>query len=315
MTTVESARKYEDLLGSPVAPSPYEYASLFKAEGFGERRNARKRFKMLKALDLKIRYILAQGEKVYHLTRGSFAGYPNKNALVFTSHRILLLHISAWGRPLHLVAQLPYATIASVQSGRSGVSSIKLLNRKVLHFAHFPAADRKLLDHFLANIVQLTNAPFEQKRGIEPLCPHCFAFVPDTPTACPGCNGRFKSARTAGLLSLLFPGVGGWYLQRRWFALVEMGVAGALWYLLVSGWLAGLSAGGPHDWKYLLSVGAALLLLHAISAATTYDSARKGLYPSGAAPLRPTLPPYVDRPKPGLNSLNKLRINRTTPPS
>ena len=34
MITLKSARKYEELLTGDVEPAPYDYATLFKAEGF-----------------------------------------------------------------------------------------------------------------------------------------------------------------------------------------------------------------------------------------------------------------------------------------
>src|SRR3978361_1168423 len=140
MKTVASARNYEELLGDSVASSPYDYGILFKAEGFFGRQRSKKRFKLLKAVDLKLQHILENGEKVYFITPGTtmtlaerfFAGwvsyYLNMRALVFTSRRILLLHINMRQRPLELVSQLPYASIASVKSTWNGLCAIKLLN-------------------------------------------------------------------------------------------------------------------------------------------------------------------------------------------
>src|SRR5665213_2292907 len=132
MTTVESAQDYEELLGASVAASPYEYSTLFKADGFMGRQRCKKRLKLLKGIDFKLRHILERGERVHFVTSGTtisvgerfFVGwlayYRNRRALVFTSRRILLLHINARHRPLELVAQLPYATIASVKPSWNG---------------------------------------------------------------------------------------------------------------------------------------------------------------------------------------------------
>ena len=329
MTTVQSAKKYEELLGADVAASPYEYATLFKAEGFFGRQRAKARFKLLKAIDVKLRHMLEPGEKVFYLTTGTtttagerfFVGwlsyYWNMRALVFTARRVLLLQIGVRQRPLELVSQLPYASITSVKSTWNGMCAIKLLNRKTLNFQSVPKADRAFLIEFLADIVQLTNAPFEHKRGIEHLCPHCFTFVPEYPAACPKCDGLFKSARKAGLLSLLFPGVGGWYLGHRWTALFEMIVTGVLWYLLVFAPLLGFGTPDqvPLGTEYWVTVGVVLLLTHLIDGITTHHFARKGHYPLGVTALPASLPPFVDRPKPDLNSLNKLKISRTNPPN
>jgi len=328
MTTVESAKNYEELLGSSVAPSPYEFATLFKAEGFMGKRRCKKRLKLLKALDPKIRHILERGEKVYFITSGTtvslgerfFVGwlayYLNLRALVFTSRRILLLHIDARQRPMELVSQLPYANVASVKSTWTGMCAIKLLNRVTFNFQHIPAPDRKFLVEFLADIVQLTNAPFEHTRGIEHLCPHCYVFIPTFPSSCPSCKGAFKSARKAGLLSLLFPGLGDFYLGHRWIAALEFLGTAALWAVAVI--LPFLDrvddSGKAVDAQYWLTVATVILIAHGTDSMITHHFARKGIYPAGLAPLPTTLPPFADLPKPDLNALNKLKITRTSPP-
>ena len=329
MTTVASARKYEDLLAPSASASPYEYGTLFKAENFMARQRAKKRFKLLKALDLKLRQILDHGEKVYFITTGTtittgerfFVGWithlVNMRALVFTSRRVLLLHIDLRQRPLEVVSQLPYASITSVKSTWNGLCSIKLLNRKTFDFQSVPKADRKFVVDFLADIVQLTNAPFEHRRGIEHLCPHCFVFVPEHPANCPSCGGQFKSARKAGLLSLLFPGLGGWFLGHRSIALLEIFATAVLWFFLVIDPLfkAADPAHRPLNSDYWITVGVLLLLTHVIDGMMTHHFGRKGHHPSGEVPLPVTLPPFVDRPKPDLNAANKFKISRTTPPT
>ena len=328
MTTVESAKNYEELLGNSVAPSPYEYATLFKADGFMGKRRCKQRLKLLKAVDFKLRHILERGEKVHFITSGTtgsaserflvgwVAYYLDRRILVFTSRRVLLLHVTARHRPMELVSQLPYANIAGVKSTWGGVCTIKLLNRVTINFQHIPATDRDFLVEFLTDIVQLTNAPFEHARGIEHLCPHCYTFIPDFPRSCSSCKGEFKSARIAGLLSLLFPGLGGFYLGHRWTSTFELLGTVALWAGLIALPLLGKSDFFPKtlDPEYWMTIAAIVLVVHGIDAVVTHHFARKGIYPSGAAPLQASLPPFVDRPKPDLNALNKLKITRTTPP-
>ncbi len=329
MTTVTSAQNYEALLSASVAASPYEYGTLFQADGFMGRQRCKNRLRLLKRIDFKLRGILERGEKVHFVTTGTtisagerflfglFAYYLNRRALVFTSRRILLLHINASDHPCELVSQLPYASIASVKPSWHGGCAIKLLNRETLNFQHIPSADRKYLIEFLADIVQLTNAPFEQKRGMEQLCPHCFVFVPDHPASCPSCMGKFKSARKAGLLSAIFPGLGGFYLGYRRCALLELLAAGGLWYFLVIDPLLARSrdqSSAPSDPEFWMTSAAIIVLAHAIDAMLAGHFARKGHYPSGVVPLAATLPPFVDRPKPDANALSKLKISRTAPP-
>ncbi len=327
--TVASAQKYEELLGAGVENSPYEYATLFKGEGFFDRRRAKSRLKLLKRIDLKLRYILERGERVFFVTRGTtvsasehfFVGWIsywlNMRALVFTSRRILLLQIDSGGQPLELVSQLPYASVASVKSTWNRSCSVRLLNKQTLAFRYIPRADRKFAVEFLADIVQLTNAPFEQDRGIEHLCPHCYAFVPLRPAECPKCKGRFKSATKAGALSLLFPGLGSWYLRHRGFALIEMLCAAALWFFAVAVQRVGKFdlRTALNDREYWIIAGIVLLLVHVTDGIITRHFGLKGHYPSGVAPMPATLPPFVDLPKPDLNPTNKLKLGRTAPPT
>jgi hypothetical protein len=329
MTTVESAQNYDELLGTSVAASPYEYATVFQGDGFMGRQRCKNRLRLLKRIDFKLRHILERGEKVHFVTTGTTVGAGerflfgllayclNRRALVFTSRRILLLHINASNRPCELVSQLPYASIASVQPSWNGGCAIKLLNRETLNFQHLTGADRKYLIEFLADIVQLTNAPFEQKRGVEQLCPHCFVFVPDHLISCPACTGKFKSAGKAGLLSAIFPGLGGFYLGYRWFALLELLGAGGLWYFLVIDPLldkSPMQSTPRADPEFWMTSAAIIVLAHIIDGMMACHFARKGHYPSGMAPLATSLPPFVDRPKPDATALNKLKINRTAPP-
>jgi len=317
MITLQSARKFQELLGTDVETVPYNYAMLFKADGFFARRRAQKRFKLLQAIDEKLRPMLQSNEKVYFLTPGTtvnlseqfiigwLAYYLNMHALVFTSNRVLLIQIDGSRRPRELVSQMPYGVIASVRSTWNGLCRVKLVNKQIYKFQHVPAADRKFLSKFLTGVVQGSTAPFQGSLGIEHLCPHCFAVVPGFPQVCPSCHGTFKSGLKAGLLSFLFPGSGDWYLGHRGFALMEIVCTSFLWLaaLFLPRFVPQVRDYAPFDKHYWQIAGGTLLAAHLIAGLMTFHFSRKGHYPAGKPPARdnePTAAATVDMPKPDL---------------
>lgn len=304
MITLNAARRYEDLLGEAVAPSPYEYATLFEAKGWWARRRAKARFKLLQKIEAKLARILAPGERVYFVSKGSlssvveqfFAGqmvayHINLRALVFTTERVILLRIGANLKPRDLVSELPYTSIRQLKATWTGICEVVLANGKKLRFAGMPTAERKFLRDFLAGVVSETatgGAHTKKSGGVAHLCPHCFVNVPAWPLACGGCGGEIKSARTAALLSLAFPGLGDWYLGHRWIALIEMIGTAFLWMLFVIGPLLDSRYGESAEpvvsgfWMLaIVLVGGA----HVIDSAVTHNFARKGHHP-GKAPLQ-----------------------------
>lgn len=309
MKTLQTARSYEELLGADVAPAPYDYAVLFEADGFFARRRAKKRFKLLRALDPKLQRMLRPGERVYFVTSGAtvslseqlFVGwiayYLNLRALVFTTERMLLIQINGrQSAAKELAAQIPYTSIASVKATWNGYCQVSLMDKKKYKFLYVPSADRKFLAKFLGDIVQGTTAPFAvgaQARGLENLCPHCYTVVPGYPDGCQACGGGFKSANKAALLSLLFPGLGDWYLGHRGFALMELLGSGFLWLALV---VLPLTAPrdpevGPLDGAYWTTVAIMLGTAHVIDAVMTRHFARKGHHPHGVpTALVPPIP-------------------------
>lgn len=304
---LQTARKYEDLLTGTVDPSPFDYAMMFKADGYFARQRAKTRFKLLKAIEHKLLGILRPQERVYWVTTGTtvtlaeqfFVGwiayYLNRRALVFSTERVLLLEISRGNKPGHLVSQIPYTAIASVKSTWNGLCRVKLLNKKSYAFQSVPSADRKFLADFLRDITQGTNAPFERLQGLENMCPHCYAVAAGHPAACPSCGGRFKSARRAALMSFVFPGTGDWYIGHRGIALLEMLGTCFWWLVLVISPLL-LPADPempPITGEYWLTVAVLLLAGHAIDAAMTYNFARKGHYPHGSAQPAAGQPPRL----------------------
>jgi hypothetical protein len=304
---LQTAKRYEDLLSGTVDPSPFDYAIMFKADGFFARQRAKKRFRLLKAIEPKLRAVLRPQERVYWATTGTtvtlseqfFVGwiayYLNRRALVFSTERVLLIEIDGKPKAGRLVSQIPYTAIASVKATWTGMCRIKLLNKTVYNFQSVPSADRKFLAEFLSGITQGTNAPFQRGTGMEHLCPHCYVHVPAHPPACMSCNGGFKSPDRAALLSLIFPGLGDWYLGHRGIALFEMFGAFFTWFVFVISPL--ISPPDPEfpppNAEYWTVAAIVLLLAHGIDAAMTRHFALKGHHPHGPVPNLAALPPRI----------------------
>jgi hypothetical protein len=301
MITLQAARRYEELLGENVAQSPYDYAALFEAKGWFARRRAKARFKLLQKLDAKLTRVLRPNERVYFVSTGSlnsgaeqfFAGwaayYINLRALIFTTERVILMQIGGNSKPRELVTELPYTSIRQVKATWSGFCEVILANGKKHRFSGMPKADRKFLRDFLAGVVsgESTASLAKKSDGLVHLCPHCFTGVPAWPLVCGDCGGGIKSARTAALLSLLFPGLGDWYLGHRGLAAMEMMGTAFLWFVLVIAPLAGIETDEepvPADSVYWAVAAVLIGGTHLIDSALTHCFARKGHHP-GKPPL------------------------------
>jgi len=298
MINLQTAKRFEELLGAEVEASPYEFALLFKADGWMERLRSKNRFKLLKAIDGKLRKILHMDERVYFLTSGTtaniaeqyFAGAAvtqalNRRALVFTTERVILVQIDSKKRPRELVSQIAYTSIAEVKATWNGYCQLKLRDKSKLNFIGVPKADRKHLAAFLTDVVKTAAAAVTSASGValEQLCPHCFVPVPGHPAACPHCQGGFKLARTAMLRSMIFPGLGDFYLGHRAFAVFEMIGAAFVWYVLVIAPLLGVPGenGEITDTNpvYWFIAGVTLTFIHGIDAVMTRHFALKGHHP------------------------------------
>jgi hypothetical protein len=300
MINLQNARRYEDLLGADVEPAPYEFALLFHVDGWLARRRAKNRFKMIQAIDPKLRKMLGREERVFFVTSGTtssaseqfFAGAAiaqalNRRALVFTTDRVLLLQIDSRKRPRELVSQISYAGIVEVKATWNGYCRLTLRNGEKLNFVGVPKADRKKLAELLADVVrQGAAAPVSGgMQALEHLCPRCFVVVAGHPTACPSCQTGFKLARVAALRSLLFPGLGDLYLGHRGIAVLEILGAAIVWIRLILAPLGGtpdengnVVVAGPAYWVIAVAM---VVLIHGIDAAMTHNFALKGHYPVG----------------------------------
>lgn len=278
----------------------YDSGSLPKASGWLERRRAAARLRLLKKLEPKLARVLRMGERVRFVTKGSrasmaerfFAGHAvayhiNLRALVFTTERVILIHIGALSRPRALVSELSYASIRKLRSTWNGFCEVTLANGKTHRFSGVPRADRKFLREFLAKMVPDRAGggslpPDAIATGLVHLCPHCHTAVPGRPRVCGKCGGGIKGATTAALLSFGLPGLGNWYLGHRWFAVFEMISAAILWEVFV---IRPFQAEMAHTdgeplgagfWTFLIGTVA---LLHLVDAVVTYNFGSKGHHP------------------------------------
>ena len=75
--TLRVTHRYEDLLGKEIKGSPYEFKTMFKAEGWRAHQHLLRRFKLLKAIDPSLMRMLRPNERVHFLTRGTLVSATN----------------------------------------------------------------------------------------------------------------------------------------------------------------------------------------------------------------------------------------------
>lgn len=315
MVNLHTCRRFEDLLGEGVEPSPYDYGMLFEAKGWFARRRAKARWKLLQKLDAKLRRVLRPEERVYYVSTGTLSSmgeqffeghaaayYVNRRALVFTTERVILMQIGSGQKPGLLTSELPYTALKEVKSTWTGFCQLTLVNGKKHKLAGMPKADRKYLNEFLSGVVGGAGAETggagglrKGADGLTHLCPHCYTPAPGRPEACPSCDGGIRSANKAALLSLAFPGLGDWYLGYRWLAAMEMLGAGFLWFLMVIAPLLGVRTDEGHEGEmvgdsttlgagYWMVAAFVILVAHGVDAIMTRSYGLKGHYP-GRAPV------------------------------
>lgn len=314
MVNLHTAKRFEDLLGEGVEPSPYDYRLLFEAKGWFARGRAKARWRRLKKLDPKLRRVLRPDERVYYVSNGTLsnfgeqffeghaaAQYVNRRALVFTTERVILMQLGTSEKPGLLTSELPYAALREVKSTWTGFCQLTLMNGKKHKLSGMPKADRKYLHEFLNGVVAGTGAEatgagglHKGSDGLTHLCPHCFTPAPGRPERCPSCDGGIQSANKAALLSLIFPGLGDWYLGYRWLAAMEMFGAGFLWFVMVIAPLLGVRTDKGHEGEavsdsafggvYWAIAAIAIVAAHGIDAVMTRSYGLKGHYP-GRAPV------------------------------
>jgi hypothetical protein len=287
---IATVERFEELVQRGRDATPYDYGTMFPADGFWARRASGKRLKLLRKIDESLRAMLWPGERVVFVTHGvlsSFAEshlvgsliyYINRRAIVLTTERIILMEIDGRERPGALRSQVLLRSIEAF--GRTGLGNtvLRLADGTKYVFASVRRRDRKALIE-LTPVATARAAAAGTGAGLEHLCPHCWTALPGQPPACPECGGKLKSPRRATLLSLLFPGLGNIYLGNRGMGAFEMLVGALIWAgnLLSPGVLASPEA-------LMATAIVIVVFVHGLDAAATQHIARKGNYPAGESP-------------------------------
>ncbi|MGB5809056.1 MAG: hypothetical protein WBG86_00925 [Polyangiales bacterium] len=224
------------------------------------------------------------------VTAGSMNPFTNRTTFVLTDRRILLIHTDRKGRPRMFASQLPLERIETT-SGRHSYIFIRS-GREQLMFHGTKRGEAKYLRRLL------DTTPIDEG-GWQNLCPRCFFAMDDAPDTCTGCGEPFKSPRKAALRSLVFPGLGDFYLGYRGYAVLQTFGAGLLWAMFLTVLVPAVRARGFEGVLIALPVLAFVALVHGGDAILTWAKARSGLHsrdgalPTGTAPAKRDGPPPV----------------------
>lgn len=290
------AEGFEDLLELRDHDLPYHFGTIFDDESRGARSRSKKKFKLLRAIDEELRDMLDEGEGVRFLTEGTIftfwesyllgwlLHFFNKRAVVLTDRRIILLQVRLWSsKPGRLSSQIRYRGIAKVKGRLFGGTKLKLRDGKSVHFTGMPRSDRKFLRDLLERLREAGLTPESSEVGREELCPHCHAVVSMGDRECRACRGTFKSPRTAGLRSLLLPGLGDFYMGHRKLATLELSFTLLIWVVVMMP-----SPEYPMTGAELVFTAVFLFLfIHVPDAVGTWYLARRGVYPEEPGRLGP----------------------------
>ena len=287
---LSSATEPGDLLNVSDSRIPYRFDQIFNAKGFGAKRLAKNRLKLMKAIDSQVQNILTDGEKVQFVSwgveysfaeqclMGLWAHLINRRALVFTDRRILMIQINSRRKVLDLKMQLRFQAIDKFATRTFGYVGFMLRNGKRFNITGIPRKDRKAIKAFVARKISETRAD-APGLGIENLCPKCGNKVMGFPERCHQCAQSFKSANRAGWLSLAFPGLGDLYLGHRWLGVTEIFGGLFAWGAIAFpfAW-ASYSDGSP----WIVSAGVAagvFVFVHGVDCWITRRMGFKGIYP------------------------------------
>jgi hypothetical protein len=215
------------------------------------------------------------------LTAGSMNPFANRTTLILTDRRVLLIHTDWKQRPRMFAHQLPLERIRST-SGRNSYIFIRS-GREQLMFHGVKRSEARRLRGLLESTAT-------KEGGWQNLCPRCFAATDGVPLFCEKCGEVFKNPKKAALRSLLFPGLGDFYLGYHKYAMLEIIGATLLWALLLSTLIPAITRRGLEGLLVAGPIFALVVFIHVGDALLTRAKARNGLHSKDGA-----LPTGIDR--------------------
>jgi hypothetical protein len=250
------------------------------------RRRDRKRAELLRKVEPVLERVLAPTEVVrfatngarqlmwWLLTAGSMNPFANRTTLVLTDKRVLLIHTDWKNRPRMFANQLPLDRIRAT-SGRNSYIFIRTGREQLM----FHGVKRSEARHLRG----LLHSTASKKGGWQNLCPRCFAATDSAPPACETCGEVFKSPKRAALRSLMFPGLGDFYLGYHKYAMLEILGGAVLWAIFLSTLVPAIRAKGFEGALVALPIFALVALVHVCDALLTRAKARTGLHSKDGA--------------------------------
>ena len=244
-------------------------------------RRIRKRVQLLRNAEDVLERCLQPGETVRYVTAGSqlialqfltigwFTEYINRTTLVLTDTRLLLIHTNSRRFPEMYANQIALDRFKDVAYT---LFSLRFSTSEgELSFSGVSGFDKR-------QIVELVATNPNATGGVQHLCPRCFHAREAPPPKCSHCDEETKSPDRAGWLSLLFPGLGDFYLGHRGLAALEIAGAAALWLvtllIVAVGFAARDSDGVVSGSPFIIAVVAA----HIFDSLVTRQHAQRGLY-------------------------------------
>lgn len=281
----------EKLFETPASGSAYDFEQIFPLETRGQKRLAKQKLKQLKVLDPIIRSMLHEDEEVIYLTDGIkvssaeqfFIGwmmyYYNHNAFVFTSERIIMIHVIKKKKLGRFVGSIRYEDLMQVKTSWTGSLRLKFRNKKQVLFTKIAKLDRAFIKSFLIPLVNDNAATVDKKASmIIDLCPACYTHVNDQSAAqCPQCACEFRTPKQAALRSFILPGLGDLYLGSA-LGYLEVLFMIFLWGATILGNIDLIAMGeNPTEvWTgSLIFMG----VIHVLDAIKSHYVARKGIFP------------------------------------
>ena len=178
-----------------------------------------------------------------------------------------------------------YPILTQVNRTRLGSCKITFCLPKGTVRLRVPSGDCNFISKVREQLKAQLKTSSVDTQGRENLCPRCFVQVSGFPRRCRHCRQGFKSAKKAGWLTVLFPGLGNFYLKNRLSGFLEFSGALMVWmaYFLGARWM-GVS--GPVELSmslHFLWGGLLVVSLHGTDAMITSRVGKKGVYPSGEA--------------------------------